>query len=97
LSFARPTVTAIARRVLVEVADAPKDELVPDCMGEIANVVAGQAKALLAESPYHFRFGTPTVLSGPGLEVSERPDAECLVVLFSSDLGDFALQLCLEH
>jgi chemotaxis protein CheX len=95
VSFPRPTATAVAGRVLAEVADAPGDELVPDCVGEIANVIAGQAKALLAETPYHFTFGTPTVLSGAGLEIGLRDGAEGLVVIFGSDLGEFAVQLCL--
>ena len=43
---------------------APDDELIRDCMGELANVIAGQAKTLLAETPYQLLLGTPTILLG---------------------------------
>ena len=95
LSFPAPTAAALAGRVLAEVTQAPDDDLVRDCMGELANVIAGQAKTLLAETPYQLLLATPSILSGAGLEVGSRPGAEGLVVVFGSDAGDFALQLCL--
>ncbi len=97
LSFPAPTAAALAGRVLAEVTPAPDDELVRDCLGELANVIAGQAKTLLAETPYQLLLATPSVLSGPGLEVGARPDIESLVVVFGSDAGDFALQICLRR
>jgi chemotaxis protein CheX len=96
LSFPAQTAAALAGRVLAEVTQAPEDDLVRDCMGELANVIAGQAKTLLAETPYQLLLATPRVLSGPGLEVGSRPDTESLVVVFGSDAGDFALQVCLK-
>ena len=69
LSFPAQTAAALAGRVLAEVAQAPDDDLVRDCMGELANVIAGQAKTLLAETPYQLLLATPSILSGAGLEV----------------------------
>jgi chemotaxis protein CheX len=97
LSFPAQTAAALAGRVLAEVTQEPDDDLVRDCMGELANVIAGQAKTLLAETPYQLLLATPRVLSGPGLEVASRPDIESLVVVFGSDAGDFALQICLSR
>jgi chemotaxis protein CheX len=96
LSFPAPTAAALAGRILAEVTRAPDDELVRDCMGEVANVIAGQAKTLLAETPYQLILATPSILSGPGLELGSRPGVEALVVVFGSDAGEFALQVCLE-
>ena len=96
LSFPAPTAAALAGRVFAEVNHTPDDDLVRDCMGELANVIAGQAKTLLAETPYQLLLATPRVLSGPGLEVGSRPGIESLVVVFGSDAGDFALQVCLK-
>jgi len=96
LSFPAATASALAERILAEVEQVPDDELVRDCMGELANVIAGQAKTLLAETPYQLILATPVVLSGPGLEVGARPGVESLNVVFASDCGDFALQVCLE-
>jgi chemotaxis protein CheX len=95
LSFPAPTAAALAGRVLAEVNVVPDDDLVRDCIGELANVIAGQAKTLLAETPYRLILATPSVLAGPGLEVGSRQDIQALVVVFGSDAGEFALQLCL--
>jgi len=97
LSFPTATAAALAGRVLAEATQAPDDDLVRDCMGELANVIAGQAKTLLAETPYQLLLGTPRILSGPGLEVGSRPDIEGLVLVFGSAVGDFALQVCLKR
>jgi CheY-specific phosphatase CheX len=64
-------------------------------MGEVANVIAGQAKTLLAETPYQLLLATPRVLSGAGFEVGSLPGIEGLVVVFDSDAGVFALQVCM--
>jgi CheY-specific phosphatase CheX len=37
------------------------DEIIRDVAGELANVIGGQAKTILKESPYHFALSIPTV------------------------------------
>jgi chemotaxis protein CheX len=96
LSFPAATAAALARRVLAEVMAAPDQGMVGDCVGELTNVVAGQAKALLFGSRYHFMLSTPTVITGTGHEIRHPEGAHCLVVTFGSDLGDFALELSLK-
>jgi len=90
LSFPRPTALAVSRRILADVPEAIDESLLRDCLGEVANVVAGQAKALLAGGPHHFAFSTPTVSSGASLDIV---DSACLAVLFRGELGEFALQI----
>jgi chemotaxis protein CheX len=95
LSLPATTAEALAGRILADVTRAPDDDLVRDCMGEVANVIAGAAKTLLAETPYQLLLATPSILSGAGLEVGSRPGLEGLVVVLDSDAGPFALQVCL--
>jgi chemotaxis protein CheX len=94
LSFPQDTARALAARVLEGAEPSPADDLVRDCMGEVANVIAGQAKTMLAETPYQLVLETPRVVSGAGHEIGARPSAEGLVVIFASEFGEFALQLC---
>jgi chemotaxis protein CheX len=96
LSFPEPTAAALARRVLAGVTEELDENLVRDCVGETLNVIAGQAKALLAETPYRFAFSMPTDLVGASPELRPKPGLNCLVIAFSSELGEFALQLVLE-
>src|SRR5262245_56499445 len=78
VSFPRPTAEALARRMLTSVTEPLDDSLIQDCVGEMANVVAGQAKAMLADGPYRFDFSVPMAAASRPL-----PDIPCLVVAFN--------------
>jgi CheY-specific phosphatase CheX len=86
--FPAATATAFARRILGGVATQPDLALVQDCMAEIVNVIAGQAKAMLADSANRFTYSIPKVLSGAAGNA-----AACLAIAFVSDLGAFGVQL----
>ena len=73
LSFPQRTAAALAREILAGVTEVIDDNLIRDCVGEIANVVAGQAKAMLAGTPYQFTFSVPTIVVGTD-EFRPSPD-----------------------
>jgi CheY-specific phosphatase CheX len=75
------------------VAEQLDPAMVADCMGEIANIIAGQAKALLHGTPNHFVFSTPTVTLGEQKMVF-KDKMTSLVIAFECEQGPFALQLC---
>ncbi len=91
LSMPITTADALARRVLAEVMPEPAPDMVRDCLGEVANVVAGQAKSLLAGTPYHFLLATPTVVDGRPANIG----ASDWLVEFNSDIGSFTFHMCL--
>ncbi|HYT91351.1 MAG TPA: chemotaxis protein CheX [Gemmataceae bacterium] len=97
LSCSEQTAASLAGRILDGVQQNPEEWLIRDCLGEVANVIAGQAKALLADTPYSFAFSTPTVVSGGGEEIRPQTDVDCVIVAFRSDVGDLALQLFLNR
>src|SRR5512147_732929 len=68
LSFSAPAAASVSRRILAGFRQELNPDMIRDCVGEIANVVAGQAKALLAGTPYHFLFSPP---------IGGTPDAIC--------------------
>lgn len=96
ISFPDVTAAAIVGRVLAGVTDNPDTDMIRDGVGEIANVIAGQAKGILCGTAYHFNFTTPTIVGGQGHEIRHKPGTPCLVLAFESDVGAFALQLCLQ-
>lgn len=89
LSFPERTAAELAQRILAGTVGEPGADMIGDCMGEVANVVAGQAKALLVGSPAHFTLSTPTVRT----EMGEMP-VERWVIRFDSDVGEFAAHVC---
>lgn len=95
LSFPGDSAMAFTKLILKDVIDNPDGDIVRDCVGEIANVIAGQARGILASTSYQFAISTPIIVSGEEHEIRHRPGLPCLVAVFTSDAGDFALQLCL--
>lgn len=76
----------------------PSPELnsdVCDGVGEIINMIAGQAKAMLVKTKFHFTISIPSVISGHGHEISHKKGTPNIVVLFEADGQPFALQVCL--
>lgn len=92
LSVSTRTAEALAGHVLAETHEELTPALVQDCMGEIANVIAGQAKALLHGTPHYFSFSPPVIQAGASLHLPAGMDS--LVLAFDSDVGGCALQLC---
>jgi CheY-specific phosphatase CheX len=88
LSFPLGTAAALARRVLAEVGGEPDAGMVRDCACELANVIAGQAKALVFGTPHHFTLSTPTVLTAGQVGTAGRT-----VIRFDSEAGEFTLHL----
>jgi chemotaxis protein CheX len=93
LSFPEQTASILAGRMLGREGETLETEMIHDCVGEMANVIAGQAKAQLAGTPHHFSLATPTVVTGDGPNVRNGPCADCMIIVFGSDVGDFALQV----
>jgi chemotaxis protein CheX len=91
LSVPEPTAANLARRVLTEVSSDVTADMVRDCMGEVANVVAGQAKTLLVGTPSHFTLSTPSVHVGG----SVGPETGGWVLPFESDAGAFTVYVSL--
>src|SRR5690348_9250705 len=94
LGFEQATAAALAQRMLADANVVPDVALVRDCACELANVVAGQAKAFLAGTPDRFTFSPPTLTSAD-LEIVPAELQKCLVVVFDSEVGVLLLQLFL--
>ena len=69
------------------------DTHVRDCLGEIVNIIAGQAKAGLANTPYRFELALPTVVVGKGHKVHIQEDTPTLVIVFKVEGESFAIQV----
>jgi chemotaxis protein CheX len=95
IAYPERTAAALAKRIMTVGAVDVDDSLIRDCVGEIANVVAGQAKALLAATPYRFVFALPKVVAGAGA-LEDEADVDCLVIAFDSACGRFALRLSVQ-
>ena len=91
LNIPPATAAELAGRVLGTVEEKLDTPLIRDCVAELLNVIAGQAKALAYGTPRHFTLATPTVVTtAPSGDSADR-----WVIPFDSDVGAFSLLVCL--
>jgi chemotaxis protein CheX len=68
-------------------------EEVRDAVGEVVNMIAGGAKALLSQQGYSFRIAIPSIVVGEGHTIEHKGVGPCLVVPFELEGETFWLEV----
>lgn len=68
-----------------------------DGVGEITNIIAGDAKVRLGQVGYNFDIGIPKMIAGDAYEVAS-PDSgpPSIVIIMQTEFGCFSLEISLE-
>ena len=69
---------------------------VQDSIGELTNIVAGNAKNFFAERDMHFNITVPSVIVGKRHNISYKENDKVLVIPFDMDNVPFVLELLLK-
>ena len=93
ISLTNKLAKILVGRMLMDENVADSD--VRDGVGEIINMISGQAKAALANTKHHFALSLPTVVSGHGHEISHKKGTPCIVVVFQAENEKLAIQVSL--
>lgn len=96
VTFTKPVILAIVERMLGDKLNYI-DETVTDMVGELTDMVTGGAKKLLSENGYRFDMAIPSVISGKDHIVLHKSKNPAIVVPFSTQAGDFFVELCFEQ
>lgn len=80
---------------MVGMDKADVDEEVQDAAGEIVNIVAGSAKSAFAMAGTDFKIAIPSVVVGDDHTLSPNKNSNYTAIPFSSDLGDFFVEMSL--
>ena len=91
LCFPPQTALSLAGKMLGADITEVNDEVV-DAISELVNMVAGSAKAKFNADP-PLELGLPTVVEGAGYRVKYPSKSVWLEVPFSSDAGDFSMEV----
>jgi chemotaxis protein CheX len=75
----------VGRLIGEEIKGGVENETVRDGLGEITNIIAGQAKASLSATKYKFEISTPAIVSGTHHEISAKKGCTCLEVIFETE------------
>lgn len=95
ISFTKKCAIAMVKNMLGdEVADIIQDA--KDAVGEITNMISGQARAGLSQLGLNLTASTPTVIFGDNHTISHITSGTVVAIPFSTDHGDFTLEFCFE-
>jgi len=75
--------------------EAVADEELNDVVGELANMVAGGAKAKLQEEGIDFKIGLPSVVVGVNHHLEPPKDASVQIIPLTTSAGEFFLEISL--
>lgn len=87
----------VAVKVVSDMLKAPINETdpdLPDAIGEIANIIAGNAKKGLTK--FNLSISLPNVIIGAGHTLGGEGGAPTILVPFSSSSGDFMMEVSLK-
>jgi chemotaxis protein CheX len=69
---------------------------VVDGVGELTNIIAGDAKNRLVQKGYKFEIGLPKIVTGRSYITAQNKAVPCLVVSFASEVGKFCMEVSLK-
>jgi chemotaxis protein CheX len=96
LSFSKEVYLKIASAMMMqEFTDYHED--MEDTGAEIANIVMGNAKKVLAEQGYKIGMSTPTRIKGKDHEIKYPSNTVVVETTISSDHGEFTFDICYQE
>lgn len=69
---------------------------VVDGVGELTNIIAGDAKNRLSQKGYSFDIGLPKIVVGRNYVTAQSKSIPCIVIMFNSDIGNFSIEVSLK-
>jgi len=94
LSVPKETAHEVVSRLLGE--SNISDDCLADGIGELANMIAGAAKAILASNGIKTFISIPRVVMGHGHCIYRPKEVPCVEIAFETELGNVTLEVCLK-
>jgi len=95
VSFSEESILAIVGNMFGEPVKEINDE-VKDAVGEILNIVSGQARQKLEAMGRSLRGAIPTVITGKNHAISHITKHPIVAIPFEMDNGHFTIEVCIE-
>ena len=95
LTFTRSCAVYLVKAMLGDdISDIIQDT--SDAVGEITNMVSGQARAGFSEMGIVLQGSTPSIILGDGHVISHVSSSPIIAIPFDTQAGNFTLEFCLE-
>lgn len=95
VSFSEKSILTIVSNMFGEPVNEINDE-VKDAVGEILNIVSGQARQKLESKGRILSGAIPTVITGKNHTISHITKHPIIAIPFDTDNGGFTIEVCLE-
>ena len=95
-SFTEKSILAIVSNMLGEGMKEMNDEI-KDAVGEITNMISGQARQELEELGRSLQAAIPTVITGKNHSITHMTTSPVIAIPFSTDNGEFTIEVCFEE
>lgn len=92
VSFVKETACKVVGNMLGTTYTEINDE-VKDGIQEIVNLIAGQAKTMLADTEYHFQISIPTCIIGKNHQVNHKKGVPCIMATFELEGTPFTVEV----
>lgn len=96
ITFTRRAILDLVKRMLGE-EHTEVDDTARDMAGEMTNMVVGGAKNLYAAQGYDFDMSSPSILVGKNHTVHHAYPGKTIVMPFTSESGEFYVEICFEE
>lgn len=93
LTLEQGAILTIVNSMLMESYTEINADIV-DAVGELTNMIAGQARRALAEQGMSFQASTPSVVVGKGHKIQHTAKAPILAIPFSTATGNLVVEVC---
>ena len=94
IGFTKSSIIQIVSNMLGEEFETINDE-VREAVGELANMISGQARQKISLMGNKFEAGMPTIISGKDLGIKGAEGKDITIVNFEIEKGPFELGICL--
>jgi len=92
ISFESPCICSVVTNLFGIAIDQINDE-VKDAVGEMTNMICGDARRRLEGAGISLQAGTPTVVAGKNHSITHIHTGPCLAVPFDTEKGKFVLEV----
>lgn len=90
VTFSKACAIAVVKNLIGEIEDVVQD--VQDAVGELTNMISGQARQRLVDMGITLSSATPTVIMGDGHSITHVTRKNIMVVPFLTDHGQFVVE-----
>ena len=99
ISFSEASILPIVSNMLGEEMKEMKEmnEEIKDAVGEVTNMISGQARKRLDEQGRSLKAAIPTVIMGKDHSITHMTTHPIIAIPFSTDNGEFTIEVCFEE